>query len=126
MSSPRCSLLLLSCILLVLLDQFPQAQSRPATEDTDTGKMLCRCRCCEAFCPFRGKYLRVFFLINIVALIIFFKLDETPDLYVVLKTRFHQIITNLSCFYTNRIRSNMAVSCCFRPLRVQTNESDEC
>uniref|UniRef100_A0A4W6FIF5 Fibroblast growth factor receptor n=1 Tax=Lates calcarifer TaxID=8187 RepID=A0A4W6FIF5_LATCA len=36
MSPPHCFLLLLSCILLVLLVQFPQAQSRPATEDTDT------------------------------------------------------------------------------------------
>ncbi|TMS07981.1 Fibroblast growth factor receptor 1-A [Larimichthys crocea] len=36
MSSPRCFQLLLSCILLVLLVQFPRAQSRPATEDTDT------------------------------------------------------------------------------------------
>ncbi|XP_030290752.1 fibroblast growth factor receptor 1-A-like [Sparus aurata] len=36
MSSPRCFRLLLSCILLVLLVQVPWAQSRPATEDTDT------------------------------------------------------------------------------------------
>ncbi|KAF3701703.1 Fibroblast growth factor receptor 1-A [Channa argus] len=37
MSSPCCfQLLLLSCVLLVLLVQFPQAQSRPATEDRDT------------------------------------------------------------------------------------------
>ncbi|KAE8285512.1 Fibroblast growth factor receptor 1-A [Larimichthys crocea] len=36
MSSPRCFQLLLSSILLVLLVQFPRAQSRPATEDTDT------------------------------------------------------------------------------------------
>ncbi|XP_051269245.1 fibroblast growth factor receptor 1b isoform X1 [Dicentrarchus labrax] len=36
MSSPRCFQLLLFCILLVLLVQFPRAQSRPATEDTDT------------------------------------------------------------------------------------------
>ncbi|XP_035523445.1 fibroblast growth factor receptor 1-A-like [Morone saxatilis] len=36
MSSPCCFKLLLSCILLVLLVQFPQAQSRAATEDTET------------------------------------------------------------------------------------------
>uniref|UniRef100_A0A3B4TPQ7 Fibroblast growth factor receptor n=1 Tax=Seriola dumerili TaxID=41447 RepID=A0A3B4TPQ7_SERDU len=33
---PRCVLLLLSCVLLVLLVQFPGVRSRPATEDTDT------------------------------------------------------------------------------------------
>lgn len=48
MSSPRCFQLLLSCILLVLLVQFPRAQSRPATEDTDTGKKLHRCLECES------------------------------------------------------------------------------
>ncbi|XP_054469123.1 fibroblast growth factor receptor 1b isoform X2 [Anoplopoma fimbria] len=36
MSPPRCLRMLLSCILLVLLVQFPQTRSRPATEDTDT------------------------------------------------------------------------------------------
>ncbi|XP_077944699.1 fibroblast growth factor receptor 1b isoform X1 [Gasterosteus aculeatus] len=36
MPPPRCLRLLLCCILLVLLVQFPQTRSSPATEDTDT------------------------------------------------------------------------------------------
>ncbi|XP_026209414.1 fibroblast growth factor receptor 1-A-like isoform X2 [Anabas testudineus] len=36
MSSPCSHLMLLSCILLVLLVQLPQTQSRPTAEDTDT------------------------------------------------------------------------------------------
>ncbi|KAG7218090.1 hypothetical protein INR49_020599 [Caranx melampygus] len=36
MSSLRCLLLMFSCLLLVLLLQVPQVQTRPATEDTDT------------------------------------------------------------------------------------------
>lgn len=62
----RCSQLLLSCILLVALVQLPRSESRPATESTDTGETLRRCR------PIKpaGENIKMCFLVTATVLIL--------------------------------------------------------
>lgn len=63
----RRSQLLLSCILLVALVQLPRSESRPATERTDTGETLHRCRPINP----AGENIKMWFLVTATAL--FFK-----------------------------------------------------
>lgn len=61
----RRSQLLLSCILLVALVQLPRSESRPATERTDTGETLHRCRPVKP----AGENIKMWFLVTATALI---------------------------------------------------------
>lgn len=62
----RRSQLLLSCILLFALVQLPRSESRPATESTDTGETLHRCR------PIKpaGENIKLWFLVTATVLIL--------------------------------------------------------